>query len=245
MSFFVRFRMQRISHDENWISSQHWCMKPLGAYETSGTCMSSSIRIPTPKNMIRGVLTISRSAVRVEKSFPRLPYSLKLWQWIVVSNRKRLKCGYKPLASLENNHSHLKTGHEKERTKDYDLVGMVHHGTVTLGGDSASTNAWSQQNIRCDLKVFRRGEFLFGCTSSSRMTDLLRSSLEIPVSSEFAHPDALEEYMTTAFIDAVRACFKAGGYAKQKHERGKGGTFLVGVQGACFVSTVTIRSERP
>jgi ATP-dependent protease HslVU (ClpYQ) peptidase subunit len=40
--------------------------------------------------------------------------------------------------------------------------------------------------------------------------------------------------MVTAFIDAVRESLKDGGYAKEKEEREKGGTFLVGVQGRLF-----------
>jgi ATP-dependent protease HslVU (ClpYQ) peptidase subunit len=114
------------------------------------------------------------------------------------------------------------------------IVGIVHHGNVTLGGDSAGTDNWSQQTIRRDPKVFRRGDFIFGCTDSFRMTQLLRFSLELPPLPTLERREALEEYMVTIFIDAVRECFKAGGYAKQKDEREKGGTFLVGVQGHLF-----------
>jgi hypothetical protein len=114
------------------------------------------------------------------------------------------------------------------------IVGIVHHGIVTIGGDSAGTDAWSQQSIRRDPKVFQRDGFIFGCTSSYRMTNLLCYSFDIPARPALEHPDALEKYMATAFIDAVRECLKEGGYAKQKQEREKGGTFLVGVQGRLF-----------
>ena len=40
--------------------------------------------------------------------------------------------------------------------------------------------------------------------------------------------------MVTTFIDAIREALKNGGYAKEKDEREKGGTFLVGVQGRLF-----------
>ena len=44
------------------------------------------------------------------------------------------------------------------------IVGIAHNGKVTIGGDSAGTNNWSQQTIRRDPKVFPLGEFIFGCT---------------------------------------------------------------------------------
>ncbi len=52
-------------------------------------------------------------------------------------------------------------------------------GRVYIGGDSAGTGS-SQQIIRSDSKVFFNGACLFGCTSSFRMLQLLRYSLEIP-----------------------------------------------------------------
>jgi hypothetical protein len=40
--------------------------------------------------------------------------------------------------------------------------------------------------------------------------------------------------MATTFIDAVRDCLKAHGYAKKKEEQESGGTFLVGYRGRLF-----------
>ena len=40
--------------------------------------------------------------------------------------------------------------------------------------------------------------------------------------------DDIDEYMATAFIDAVRDCLKSGGYATKDREQEEGGTFLVG-----------------
>ena len=114
------------------------------------------------------------------------------------------------------------------------IVGIVHHGNVTIGGDSAGTNNWSLQTIRTDTKVFQRGEFIFGCTDSFRMIQLLRFSFQIPPLPALEQADALEKYMGTVFIDAVRECFKEGGHAKKKEEREKGGTFLLGIQGHLF-----------
>ncbi len=114
------------------------------------------------------------------------------------------------------------------------IVGIAHHGNVTIGGDSAATNGSSQQTLRVDPKVFSVGNVIFGCTSSFRMMHLLHYSLEIPALPALDQADTLERYMVTDFIDAIRECFSNGGYAKKKGEREKGGTFLVGIRGRLF-----------
>lgn len=87
------------------------------------------------------------------------------------------------------------------------IVGLVHDGVVHVGGDSAGVGGWSM-TVRADAKVFRNGPYVFGFTTSFRMGQLIRWSLEVPL------PDGdLERFMCTVFIDAVRDCLKAGGYA--------------------------------
>jgi hypothetical protein len=44
----------------------------------------------------------------------------------------------------------------------------------------------------------------------------------------------LDRFMATTSVDAVRACLKAGGWAKKDNDREEGGTFLVGVAGRLF-----------
>ena len=59
----------------------------------------------------------------------------------------------------------------------------------------------------------------------------LRYSLEPPR----RHPDDdIHQYMVVDFIDAVRECLKAGGYASKKDDVESAGTFLVGYQGHLF-----------
>lgn len=101
---------------------------------------------------------------------------------------------------------------------------------VVIGGDSASSNG-SNIFIRKDPKVFKNGEFIFGCTTSFRMIQLLRFSFKPP---EIKHKD-IYEYMCTDFINEVRECFKNGGYL-QKYTDGdeKGGSFLVGYKNRLF-----------
>jgi hypothetical protein len=79
--------------------------------------------------------------------------------------------------------------------------------------------------------VFKNGGFLFGFTSSLRMGQLLRYSLQIPN----RHPDKdLMAYMATEFVDAVRNCLKTGGFATKNSDAEQGGTFLVGHAGRLF-----------
>lgn len=102
--------------------------------------------------------------------------------------------------------------------------------TVWMGGDSAGSNGYDV-TVRRDPKVFRRGEFLMGFTDSFRMGQLLMCKLSPPTPREGQN---LYEFMVTDFIDAVRQCFKDGGFARKDSEREKGGTFLVGYRGRLF-----------
>lgn len=112
------------------------------------------------------------------------------------------------------------------------IVGIVDEksGMVVIGGDSASSNEYKVL-IRKDEKVFKNGKFLFGCSSSYRMIQLLRYSFTPPLIGELD----IDTYMRTRFINEVRACFKKGGYL-QSEKRGDelGGFFLVGYEDRLF-----------
>ena len=70
-----------------------------------------------------------------------------------------------------------------------------------------------------------------GFTTSFRMGQLLRYRLNPPR----RHPaDDINQYMVVDFINAVRECLKAGGWASKKEETERGGTFLVGYSGQLF-----------
>ena len=113
------------------------------------------------------------------------------------------------------------------------IVGMIDRKSnkVIIGGDSlSSTNFFISS--RKDTKVFKKGSFVIGCTSSFRMIQLLRFSLVLP---EINGKD-IYEYMCTDFIDAVRECFSKGGFL-QKEQTGEeiGGQFLVGYEDRLFI----------
>jgi ATP-dependent protease HslVU (ClpYQ) peptidase subunit len=110
------------------------------------------------------------------------------------------------------------------------IVGIVEGGAIYLGGDSAGVAGWDIVT-RADAKVFCNGPMIMGFTSSFRMGQLLRYTFTPP-----SHADDLSTsaYMCTVFINAIRDCLKAGGYAKKDSERESGGTFLVGYRGQLF-----------
>jgi len=102
---------------------------------------------------------------------------------------------------------------------------------VVIGGDSAAS-ADSSYNLRKDPKVFKNGEFLFGCATSFRMMQLLRFSFKPPIIEEGRD---IYEYMCTDFINEVRKCFSEGGYL-QKEQSGEeiGGQFIIGYKDRLF-----------
>lgn len=122
------------------------------------------------------------------------------------------------------------------------IVGLIHEksGRVYIGADSAATNNSGQQVIRVDQKIFYHDDLLFACASSFRMIQLLKYRLslpQVPMLSEIKEEnDLLFRFMTTEFIDAIRDCFKIGGYATKdnEHEHEQGGEFLVACQGRLF-----------
>ena len=111
------------------------------------------------------------------------------------------------------------------------IVGIVDkkENKVLMGGDSSGVSGWDL-TIRKDAKVFKNGEFVIGCTSSFRMIQLLQFSFKPPeIKTD------LFEYMCTDFVNAIRTCFKDGGYL-QKETKGDelGGTFLVAYKDRLF-----------
>lgn len=110
------------------------------------------------------------------------------------------------------------------------IVGIVHEGRVIMGGDSAAIYD-SELTIRRDPKVIFVEGVIIGYTSSFRMGQLLAHTFHPPK----RHADTdLFAYMVTDFVNAVRECLKAGGYAERHNEAEKAGTFLVGIEGRLF-----------
>ncbi|HVS71340.1 MAG TPA: hypothetical protein VHQ47_08815 [Phycisphaerae bacterium] len=110
------------------------------------------------------------------------------------------------------------------------IVAISNGKDVLMGGDSAGVTGWDIQ-IRADPKVFVRGEFVIGFTTSFRMGQLLRFGLNVTPKPESVGD---YEYMVTHFVPAVRQCLKDGGFATREKEQEQGGTFLVGYRGHIY-----------
>jgi len=109
------------------------------------------------------------------------------------------------------------------------IVGLVKKDKVIIGADSAGV-AGLNITVRKDPKVFTVKDFVIGCTSSFRMIQLLRFSFSPPLRGG----KEVYEYMCTDFINAVRDCFRSGGFMEKEKDAESGGCFLVGYQGRLF-----------
>lgn len=113
------------------------------------------------------------------------------------------------------------------------IAALLDKGNVYIGGDSAGVAGLSI-SIRADEKVFQRGPFIFGFTSSFRMGQILRYKFDPPLQT--VSQDDMT-YMVTDFIDAVRRTFANNGFGDK--DATVGGTFLVGYKGKLY----TIESD--
>ncbi len=110
------------------------------------------------------------------------------------------------------------------------IVGLVEKKNVYIGGDSASVAGWTSRVTRLP-KVFRRGPFLIGYTTSFRMGQLLQHALVVP--SQGAERDDMR-FMVTTFVECVRALLKDKGVAKVESNAESGGQFLVGYKSRLY-----------
>lgn len=99
-----------------------------------------------------------------------------------------------------------------------------------IGADSAGVSGLNI-TVRKDVKVFKVGEFVIGCTSSFRMIQLLRFSFNPPKRYD---EDDIYKYMCTTFVNELRNCFKGGGFAELDKNVESGGTFLVACKDRLF-----------
>jgi hypothetical protein len=112
------------------------------------------------------------------------------------------------------------------------IVGIVADGDVWMGADSASADDHGDAMDRADRKLFRRGEYLIGCTTSYRMIQLIRYRADLPTPWEWEQ-DMLA-FMSTRFIDEVRDTLQAYGFAHVEHNEQSGGEFLVAFRGQLY-----------
>jgi len=110
------------------------------------------------------------------------------------------------------------------------IIGFIKNKKVYIGGDSIASNGYNK-DIRKDGKIFENNGFIFGCTTSFRMIQILQFSFKPPKQKG----KELFEYMCTDFVDAIREQFKKSGYEKKESDgEDKGGVFIVGRKGRLF-----------
>lgn len=111
------------------------------------------------------------------------------------------------------------------------IVGVVENDCVIIGGCSASVGWNYERNTRLDSKVFSVGEFIFGCTTSWRMIQLLQFMFTPP--TPISGCDGMM-YMVSQFIPAVKSLFHANGFESVQNNVAEAGNFLVGWRGNLF-----------
>ena len=118
---------------------------------------------------------------------------------------------------------------------------IAEEGKAWLGDDSAGVDSHSlDRRIRSDPKVFgiQHGsdKILIGFTSSFRMGQLLRYSINIPQPIGFSHDPQADPYkwVCTEFIEAVRSAVSKGGFTHIHDNKESGGSFLVGYRGIIY-----------
>ncbi len=99
-----------------------------------------------------------------------------------------------------------------------------------MGADSAGVGGYDMSIIK-DRKVFIKGKFLIGYTSSFRMGQLLRYKIKFPTQKK---TQDIFTYMVTDFVDALRKCYEASGFLTKKDSYESGGSFLIGYKGRLF-----------
>ena len=104
------------------------------------------------------------------------------------------------------------------------IVGIESKGCVWIGGDSASSDGYTVQ-ISANDKVFRKGSFLFGFTTSWRMGQIIQYCFQPP---EHTASVSDMEYLVTQFIPALREKYEAEKWGRAENGRSEGGQFLLG-----------------
>ena len=112
------------------------------------------------------------------------------------------------------------------------IVGFTKNNHVWIAGDSQGSTRYNK-TIREDPKVFKRGEFIMGFTSSFRMGQLLAWDNRFAVKPQSPNENDYA-YLINEFIPAVQKLFTDGGYIKKTNEELEGGTFLLGYRGNLY-----------
>ncbi len=110
------------------------------------------------------------------------------------------------------------------------VIGIIDKDRVYIGADSAAVAGWTRRRTLLH-KVFRRGPFLIGYTTSFRMGQLLEHQLQVPKQDD---RESNMSFMVNKFIEATRALLKERGFSKVESNSESGGQFMVGYRGCLY-----------
>jgi ATP-dependent protease HslVU (ClpYQ) peptidase subunit len=109
------------------------------------------------------------------------------------------------------------------------VVGVKENNNVWIGADKSSVAGYLMRSTNID-KVFRKGEYVIGYTTSFRMGQLLQHVINLP-----EPPEKIDVgFMVLEFVENIRKGFKEYGYSKIDNNEETGGTFIVGVKNQLF-----------
>jgi ATP-dependent protease HslVU (ClpYQ) peptidase subunit len=114
------------------------------------------------------------------------------------------------------------------------IIAISENNKIYMGGDGAASNEYGHLRITNEPKVFMKGPFIIGYTTSFRMGQILQYKLKIPKQNKNKEDF---EFMATDFIDSVIACFEKNkfGTTPPGHETFPGGgCFIVGYKGKIY-----------
>ena len=102
------------------------------------------------------------------------------------------------------------------------IVGLkdVKNNKVIIASDSLASSCYESYQAKTK-KVFENNGFIFGCTTSYRMIQILNHIFEPP---KINHNEDFEKYMARKFIPKMRKLFNEHGFGKSE----KYGQFILG-----------------
>ncbi len=109
------------------------------------------------------------------------------------------------------------------------IVAVSKNGNVRMGGDRCASGGGRMQIVK-HPKVFKKGDMLFGYTTSFRFGQIIEYIFEIPEHSEGV---SNMEYMVKTFIPSLRECLSNNKYTDDT-SKGESGTMIVGYRGEVF-----------
>lgn len=106
------------------------------------------------------------------------------------------------------------------------IIAKVVEGVVHMAGDKLGSNGYTG-TISQRPKIFIKGEFLIGYTTSFRMGQLLEFSWSPPEKME---SQSIDTYIYKYIVDSIKKVLTSDGFAEDT----RGGAFLFGYQGKLF-----------